>query len=385
MRKGAKRAVAHNSECRKRIFDEVGKQDAEKHRVERFEDRMAGRLERRIEFEEEQEKKKSKVEMLPLEDKKDDVLPAGREKRVEPESPSASVGSPSGSPSKRWKADGHMKYKRVAETPLEELDERAASASAEAEVVPAQASAAVPDVPPVISSDAVSVEDVMVAEKKGATEGGGDISSIDWGAYETVDMSTVKWREISSLDYASRRLESRRLELGSVDVAEVFSPPRFVARAGILGLSPGFSVDLSTKKPILGKENEYWDLNRAEDREDLNYLIEKEQPFLLTGSPRCDPFSVLQNISKHREHGPDHELRRRQGEEHLDYTDELYKKQMSDGRYFLHEHPAGADSWDRDSVVGLQKLEGVYTVSGPMCCWNMAIGSSRKAVARCTR
>ena len=66
MRKGAKRAVAHNSECRKRIFDEVGKQDAEKHRVERFEDRMAGRLERRIEFEEEQEKKKSKVEMLPL-------------------------------------------------------------------------------------------------------------------------------------------------------------------------------------------------------------------------------------------------------------------------------------------------------------------------------
>ena len=378
VRKGAKRAVAHNSECRKRIFDEVGKQAAEKHRVARFEDRMAGRLERRIEFEEEQEKKKPKVEMLPLEDKKDEVVPAGREKRVEPESPSASVGSPSGSPSKRWKADGHMKYKRVAETPLEELDERAASGSAEAEVVPAQASAAVPDVPPVISSNAVSVADVVVAEKKGATDGGGDVSSIDWGAYETVDTSTVKWREISSLDYAARRLESRRLELGSVDVAEVFSPPRFVARAGILGLSPGFSVDLSTKKPILGKENEYWDLNRAEDRKDLNYLIEKEQPFLLTGSPRCDPFSVLQNISKHRERGPDHELRRRQGEEHLDYSVELYKKQMDDGRYFLHEHPAGADSWDRDSVVGLQNLDGVYTVSGPMCCWNMAIGSSKK-------
>ena len=75
-------------------------------------------------------------------------------------------------------------------------------------------------------------------------------------------------------------MEAARCEIGSVDVAEFFSPPRFAARAGRLGLAPGFSVDLSTKKPILGKEHEYWDLNLAEDRRDLEALIDQEDPYL---------------------------------------------------------------------------------------------------------
>ena len=48
------------------------------------------------------------------------------------------------------------------------------------------------------------------------------------------------------------------------------------------------------------------------------------------------------------------ELKRAQ--EHLKFCVELYREQTKGGRYFLHEHPAYAPSWQTDVI---EKLLGV--------------------------
>jgi hypothetical protein len=44
---------------------------------------------------------------------------------------------------------------------------------------------------------------------------------------------------------------------------------------------------------------------------------------------------------------------------------------MDAGRYFLHEHPKGARSWEEPEVEELRKDPRVYEVTGPMCRWKM--------------
>ncbi len=46
---------------------------------------------------------------------------------------------------------------------------------------------------------------------------------------------------------------------------------------------------------------------------------------------------------------------------------EIYQKQVDEGRYFLHEHPAYAESWGLKSVLKISALPGVDTVIGDQC------------------
>lgn len=44
---------------------------------------------------------------------------------------------------------------------------------------------------------------------------------------------------------------------------------------------------------------------------------------------------------------------------------------MDAGRYFLHEHPKGAKSWEEKCVDKLRRDPRVYEIEGPMCRWSM--------------
>ena len=46
---------------------------------------------------------------------------------------------------------------------------------------------------------------------------------------------------------------------------------------------------------------------------------------------------------------------------------ELYKLQAEAGRYFLHEHPAQATSWQLAAVRELLETNGVQSVVGDQC------------------
>eukprot|EP00973_Karenia_brevis_P082358 11416830-Karenia_brevis.AAC.1 len=44
---------------------------------------------------------------------------------------------------------------------------------------------------------------------------------------------------------------------------------------------------------------------------------------------------------------------------------------MEEGRYFLHEHPAHADSCCLKATEEVKQMDGVYVVCGPMCRLDM--------------
>ena len=59
-------------------------------------------------------------------------------------------------------------------------------------------------------------------------------------------------------------------------VSEVFSPPIVSAQAQLVGLRPGFAIDLETKR----EDGSHWDMSKDSHIEDLFSLLEKEQPNL---------------------------------------------------------------------------------------------------------
>eukprot|EP00972_Heterocapsa_arctica_P093262 13759029-Heterocapsa_arctica.AAC.1 len=56
---------------------------------------------------------------------------------------------------------------------------------------------------------------------------------------------------------------------------------------------------------------------------------------------------------------------------HLNICFELYNMLLSEGRYFLHEHPATATSWSDPKVVVFMKKAGVVSSIMHACQYGM--------------
>ena len=56
---------------------------------------------------------------------------------------------------------------------------------------------------------------------------------------------------------------------------------------------------------------------------------------------------------------------------HLEFCCDLYKIQVASNRYFLHEHPWSAHSWNTQCIRELHKLKGVSAIRGDMCRFGM--------------
>ena len=52
---------------------------------------------------------------------------------------------------------------------------------------------------------------------------------------------------------------------------------------------------------------------------------------------------------------------------HMEFVTQLYRDQVAEGRYFLHEHPQFASSWDLECVKRLMQLPGVDRTRGDQC------------------
>ncbi len=116
------------------------------------------------------------------------------------------------------------------------------------------------------------------------------------------------------------------------DVSEVFGPGRFTSQASHFDLCPGTAMDIRTG----------YDFSIGVDRDRAREQRRSEKPKLLIGSPPCAAFSVLQNLAADT---PAWRAKLRQGLSHLEFVCELYKEQIADGNFFLHEHPGRAASW----------------------------------------
>eukprot|EP00971_Amphidinium_carterae_P118972 2357045-Amphidinium_carterae.1 len=107
-------------------------------------------------------------------------------------------------------------------------------------------------------------------------------------------------------------------------------------------------------------------------------MLDYEQPWLVAGGPPCTAFSNLQNLSKHKQNPEQRQREQALADQLLETAVYFYRKQLDAGRLFLHEHPQGCTSWDRDCVKKLQGVDGVFTVTSPMCCWKAKLPNNQE-------
>ena len=56
---------------------------------------------------------------------------------------------------------------------------------------------------------------------------------------------------------------------------------------------------------------------------------------------------------------------------HLNFVTFLYRKQLLEGRHFLHEHPASALSWKEPQISALAKDPRVHCVVADQCQYGL--------------
>ena len=152
----------------------------------------------------------------------------------------------------------------------------------------------------------------------------------------------------------------KAIRLMSVDVAEMYSPPRVTAMGKEMGLKVGEAMDLTTG----------WDFTLERHRRAAWEYIRRVKPRLIIGSPMCRMFSSLQNITKNKRR-PGWDERFVEAKAHVKFVMEIYEEQRKNGRLFLHEHPAGATSWDMEEVRKMQQKTGVFLVTADQCMYGL--------------
>ena len=131
-------------------------------------------------------------------------------------------------------------------------------------------------------------------------------------------------------------------------IMEIFCPPRFSAKSRAYGIYPSFAFDLT-----IG-----WDLNDDRVVRLMWKMIKSMQPIMIFGSPNCGPFSQLANLNKHK---PKFHALLAEGMRHLSIVSEVYRYQLRKRRYFCHEHPALASSWETTMMKAVSKYANVIS------------------------
>lgn len=208
--------------------------------------------------------------------------------------------------------------------------------------------------------DLCSIEREIEAGEKQQYKAALEQLIIDKYSRESVELSQEDAGHIASLS----------LSIGAVDVMEIFSPSRFTSMASKFGLRRGVAVDLTEFKD---NGVERWDLDRREDRLEVDAIIENDQPWLVTGSPPCSPFSPLRRLTDQKRDPVTVEQELELARSWVRTACGYYRRQYDEGRFFLHEHPKPSGSWDMPEVREIAELPGVFLVESTMCHWSMTI------------
>ena len=161
-------------------------------------------------------------------------------------------------------------------------------------------------------------------------------------------------------------------------VSEIYSPPRVTALMKQLKsrhFMPGYAFDLTTVDPLDGKP---WDFSCPDKRRRARELLREQQPYMLIGSPMCRAFSTWQALNRAKS-SDKAAIDRSYAEAvvHIQFVCELYAEQVASDRYFLHEHPVGASSWQLRCIQEIMELPGTQRVNGDQCMFGAEIQSGR--------
>ena len=175
----------------------------------------------------------------------------------------------------------------------------------------------------------------------------------------------IKQKTRGTVNNVSSQLDKIMFQLmvSAMDVAEFYSPPRIAEMAARMGLRAGWSLDLNTQD----SDGRWWDFNNKEMRNRAVRRILTDKPLLLIGSPMCTIHSAMNNINHAKMPRQVVQERFEYARRHLQFATQLYQLQIQGGRYFLHEHPQSASSWQEQCIQEVSKLKGVQKVIGDQC------------------
>ena len=168
--------------------------------------------------------------------------------------------------------------------------------------------------------------------------------------------------------------ESMYRKIGA-DVAEVYYQPRIAQAAAMLSqagvqLKPAWSLDLPRCDPTTGRA---WGLSQLRVQSRVTKLLKESQPLFLIGSPPCTACLPLQNLSRMKRDPKVVEAEMEAARVHLRCCMRLYALQVREGRFFVHEHPAEASSWEEQCVAEIAAMDDVGMVMLDMCAFGMRV------------
>ena len=376
--------VAHNPECRERVFRLLEKDESD--RVKAYQQRIADARHQPPQQQQQQSPtqrhevaKAGNAEETPPKDSLADA--EGSKKR---EAPLAEVPESPGKrpvPASHWEQEGHGRYrKREAETPAEKLDPRVAETpDVVSNPVHMQTSG---QSPANILTDAgpMTVEDVLQEETV-------HVNSLF--AYQSlgcsIELGEQKNELVAAASEQARRVFERegvpvtadelmqiaslQIQIAGCRVSDVFARDGLSQAAPRFGLREGFVIDLTGSRVKGHKKGQRWHLEAEEDSVELEQLMSREHPVLLAGSSRQELPQLLG--TKHGANQPQTAPRtaRARASKQTRACVRFYRRQLDEGKYFLHEQPSASTTWQDPEMLALMSLPGVVRVEGPQCYW----------------
>lgn len=149
------------------------------------------------------------------------------------------------------------------------------------------------------------------------------------------------------------QLQMMKLVAGDIDAVEIYSPPRVTKSAKRWGLEGGWSPDFTTKD----SDGKTWDFSKSKMRKRAIEKINKDKPLLTVGSPMGTDWSTMANLNWQKKTAEDRTKRMHEARKHLRSCVKTYKHQISEGRYYVHEHPMNAGSWHEPEMRALINQE----------------------------
>ena len=140
---------------------------------------------------------------------------------------------------------------------------------------------------------------------------------------------------------------------------------------GLRGLS---AFDLRTMKPDGGN----WDFRLKSDRHLALKMVEDMNPDFVIGSPPCTAWCVCvwnQHLNFKRMDPKRVKEMMDEGRVHLNFVARLYRRQIANGKVFLHEHPALALSWNEKCITDLLARSDVQLVKADQCQYGLTTPS----------
>ncbi|CAK0841849.1 unnamed protein product [Prorocentrum cordatum] len=166
-------------------------------------------------------------------------------------------------------------------------------------------------------------------------------------------------------------LEEVPLELQSLAFSEYCNPGCFTELAGEFGMLPGLAADISLKDR---ESQEALDMRKIVNQQRYMQALEDQDPYLVIGAPPCTRVSKLTSLNRGKYKDPEAHAKAEEDDRALlRFGMEVYKDRHAKGRWFLHEHPWDAKSWDDEAVKEVISLPGVYLVRGDMRAWGLEL------------